>query len=150
MNMVARSRIDLGSDDAPIFLPVRGRNRAPAGSPMSDSQGVGIAETNRGSLTLSAVDFCGWLGQAAPGDAIVYHTGFLSLDRIASNHRLSSDERAELGRLASCVLRAAAHAVVHLVQRRHACCCFTYVAIARVRPKAVPASLAFLMPEVAE
>ena len=102
-----------------------------------------------GSRSLSAIEFCAWLGQAKPGDAISYHRGFLILDRFPSNKHLSAVERAELDLLADCAMRAAKQELVHLVQRRNAPLDFSYLAIARARPKKAPTTMAFPMPEAA-
>ena len=139
MSALTRSRVLAGArTDQSVLAPVRGRNRAklPGG-------------IKGGARTLSAIEFCGWLGQAEPGDAIRYHRGFLILDRFPSNKHLSAVERAELDLLADCATRAAKHELVHLVQRRNAPLDFSYLAIARARPKKAPATMAFPMPEAA-
>ena len=58
-------------------------------------------------------------------------------------------KRAELDLLADCAMRAAEHELVHLVQRRNAPLDFSYLAIARARPKKAPATVAFPLPEAA-
>ena len=92
---------------------------------------MGMKDT---SLILSDVEFCGWLGRAAPGDAIEYHRGFLALDCAPQTGRMSACEGAGLGHLARCALRAAEHGLVHLAQRRNGDSDFSYLAIARPRP----------------
>lgn len=37
---------------------------------------------------LTEIDLCGWIGQAAPGDILEYHRGFLALDTMAQGTRL--------------------------------------------------------------
>jgi hypothetical protein len=101
-----------------------------------------------GSLTLSAIEFCGWLGQAEPGDVISYHRGFLVLDRVPKKD-LPDASSAELDLLAKCAMRAAEHDLVHLVQRRNGSLDFSYLAIARPRPQKVSATVAFPMLEAA-
>jgi hypothetical protein len=39
---------------------------------------------------MTEVDFCGWIGGAEPGDRIVYHVGFLAIDREAATSRLGA------------------------------------------------------------
>ena len=51
-------------------------------------------------LRLTEIELCGWLAQAAPGDTLKYHRGFLALDRTAATRRLPEAEREELERLA--------------------------------------------------
>lgn len=94
---------------------------------------------------LTDIDFCAWLGEAAPGDRIEYHRGTLGFDRLQVIGGLEKRERDRLGALATCVLRAAEQGLVHLVQKRLGPCRFAYIAIARPKPKAAAASLAALV-----
>ena len=71
---------------------------------------------------MGEIDFLGWLGQAEPGDLIVYHRGLLAADRAHSS---------ELGQLANRAFATAEGGLVDLVQRRHGPDDFTYFAIAR-------------------
>jgi hypothetical protein len=48
---------------------------------------------------IKEIEFCGWIGQAAPGDILQYHRGHLALD-VAAHGPLSERERAELSRVA--------------------------------------------------
>jgi hypothetical protein len=77
---------------------------------------------------------CAWLGMAAPGDAIVYHRGFLTIDLASDVQLLSDRARKELGRVASRARLLASQGLVHLVQRRNGPDDFSYLMIARPRP----------------
>ena len=150
MNAVMPSRVVVvARTDRVPFSPVRGRNRSKSrnGAPFG-RDGIAMGITS-GSLTLSAIEFCGWLGQAEPGDMISYHRGYLILDRVPSKKDQADIKRAELNLLADCAMRAAEHDLVHLVQRRNAPLDFSYLAIARPRPKKVSVMVAFPLPEAA-
>lgn len=75
-------------------------------------------------ILMGEMEFLGWLGQAQPGQAIVYHRGFLAVDR-----RWSA--RGDLQRLADRAIWAAEHGLVDLVQRRHGPEDASYLAVAR-------------------
>jgi hypothetical protein len=150
MSAVTQSDVVVAArTDHDFFSPVRGRNRSKSrkGAP-AGRDGIAMGITN-GSLTLSAIEFCGWLGQAEPGDVISYHRGFLVLDRVPSKKDLPDVRSAELDLLAKCAMRAAERDLVHLVQRRNASLDFSYLAIARPRPQKVSATVAFPMLEAA-
>ena len=74
-----------------------------------------------------------WLSQAAPGDVLEYHRGFLALDRSHHTSRLKEDDRQVLCRVANLAMRLSDRGLVHLVQRRIKPDCFSYLAIARPR-----------------
>lgn len=78
-------------------------------------------------------DFLTWLGRARPGDAVVYHRGFLAIDR----RRVPSRD---LNRLAQSVTNAAACGLVDLLQHRHGPDDLSYVAVARRRAVSSTAS----------
>ena len=90
---------------------------------------------------IKEIEFCGWIGQAAPGDVLQYHRGHLALDVTTQGTRLPERERAEL----SCVARrawwASEQKLIHLVQRRHGPDDYSYLAIARPKPSNDTASL---------
>ncbi len=71
-------------------------------------------------------DFLTWLGRACPGDAVVYHRGFLAIDRRRVPNR-------DLNRLAQSVTNAAVSGLVDLLQRRHGPDDLSYLAVARRR-----------------
>ena len=99
---------------------------------------------------LKETAFCAWLGQANPGDALVYHRGLLALDAGLNSQTLDSNARRELARVARRAWWAAEQGLVHLVQRRNGVDDFSYIAIARPRTAEVSATLSsVLLKEVA-
>ena len=90
---------------------------------------------------VSEIEFCAWLAQAEPGEALTYHRGFLVVDTDPVVSKLPCDERMALRAVADAAFRAAAQGLVHLVQLRLATDRFAYVAIAR--PKPTPPRAAF-------
>ena len=42
---------------------------------------------------IKEIEFCGWIGQAAPGDVLQYHRGHLALDVTTQGTRLPERER---------------------------------------------------------
>ena len=83
---------------------------------------------------VSEIEFCAWLAQAEPGEALTYHRGFLVVDTDPVISNLPCDERMALRAVADAAFRAAAQGLVHLVQLRMATDRFAYVAIARPKP----------------
>jgi len=69
-----------------------------------------------------------WLSTAEAGSTVVYHRGFLALDRGAGS-RLGDDAGEELNHIATEVMAMAEAGRVHLVQRRHGACDYTYIAV---------------------
>lgn len=132
-----------------VFPPVRGRNRAKsfelvpaarAGIPM------GMKPTARiPAPVTNELAFIGWVDRAMPGDVLEYHRGFLAFDA----SQLCEPDRAELLKLAHRAMRAAGLGLVHLVQRRNAPNDFSYLAIARPKPKRASASACSLLLEEA-
>lgn len=96
-------------------------------------------------LRIDETDLCGWIGQAAPGDVLQYHRGFLALDTYSQGSRLAQRDRAELVRLARRAWWASEQKLIHLVQRRHGADDYAYLAIARPKPRTAPASLSSLL-----
>ena len=47
-------------------------------------------------LRFTETDLCGWIGQAAPGEALEYYRGFLALDTFSQARRLTERELAVL------------------------------------------------------
>ncbi len=110
----------------------------------------GPFDAGHASRPLKETAFCAWLGQANPGDALVYHRGLLALDVGLNNQILDSNARRELARVARRAWWAASQGLVHLVQRRNGVDDFSYIAIARPRTAEVSASLSLvLLKEVA-
>jgi hypothetical protein len=94
-------------------------------------------------LRPTETELCGWIGQAAPGEALEYYRGFLAMDKFSQAKRLTERERAELVRLARRAWCASEQKLIHLVQRRHGADDYSYLAIAR--PKPASASLSSLI-----
>lgn len=94
---------------------------------------------------IDETDLCGWIGQAAPGEALEYYRGFLALDTFSQAQRLTERERAELVRVARRAWWASEQKLIHLVQRRHGADDYSYLAIARSKPKQASASLSSLL-----
>lgn len=92
-------------------------------------------------LLLSEAEFCAWLGQAVPGERVEYYRGFLAVDTTRDSSMLPEPDRKELVRLGRRAWWAYEKNLVHLVQRRQGHGCFSYLAIARARPKAEQAAL---------
>jgi hypothetical protein len=80
---------------------------------------------------LDELALCRWIGQAAPGDMLEYHRGFLALD--TALFTLSAAEQKTLRLLARRARWAAEHGFVHLVQRRIGPGVFANLAIKRPR-----------------
>ncbi len=74
---------------------------------------------------------CRWIGDAMPGDRLVYHQGFLTVD--VRDQHLPGSARKELRRLAVRAQWAAAQGLIDLVQIRHGPDQYSYVAVARLR-----------------
>ena len=91
------------------------------------------------------IDLLAWLSQAEPGDVLEYHQGFLALDRSPHARTLGERDRIALGRLARRAMWLADQGLVHLLQRRIGRDRFSYLAIARARPKILPVSLSSLL-----
>lgn len=104
-----------------------------------------LALTTRRRHPLTEIELCAWLGQAAPGDVLEYHRGFLALDVAAVPLDPDTEARAELRRVAKRALWAFEQDLVHLVQRRHGPSDFAYLAIARQKPRHAAVSLAELL-----
>ncbi len=94
---------------------------------------------------IDETDLCGWIGQAAPGEALEYYRGFLAMDTFSQAKRLAERERAELVRLARRAWWASEQRLIHLVQRRHGADDYSYLAIARAKPQQASASLSSLL-----
>jgi hypothetical protein len=125
-----------GSPDSFARPPVDNKDQVgPTLACDSDQAGHSIMNENRQPsivrLPVSEVDLCAWLDQAAPGDILEYHRGFLAIDVTAEGTRLPERERAELSRVARRAMFAAEHGLAHLAQRRLKSHHFSYFAIAR-------------------
>jgi hypothetical protein len=78
---------------------------------------------------------CEWLGSARPGEQLAYYRGFLAIDCDPATGRLPERARAELMRVARRARRASDLALAHLVQQRHAPDDYTYILVARTKPR---------------
>ena len=77
---------------------------------------------------LTALEFCAWVGDAAPGDRLEYHRGFLACD-------IAGSELKALRLLARRAAWTAERGLVHLVQCRRGPGYFSYLAIRRPLPR---------------
>jgi hypothetical protein len=98
---------------------------------------------------MTEIELCGWIGQATPGDVVEYHRGFLALDVTPIALHIPPEVRNELGRVARRAMKASEQGLVHLVQRRNGTDDFSYLAIARPKPRCESASVAALLLEEA-
>ena len=100
----------------------------------------------RANLLVTEIELLRWLDQTKPGELLIYHRGFLAVDRVPVLGRLSESDARELSRVASLAWRSAQTGIVHLVQRRIGSSNFNYLIVASQRvPGAVPASLSSLL-----
>ena len=99
----------------------------------------------RAPHAISEIEFCGWVGQAMPGDRLEYHRGFLVLDAFPVISKLADPDRKRLALLGTRAFWAAEASLVHLVQERIGPDHFAYIAIARPKPKAAAVSLSALL-----
>jgi hypothetical protein len=95
-----------------------------------------------GSLVVNEISFAAWVAQAEPGEALIYHRGFLVVDTDKLLSKLGGEARIALRLLGDAAMRAAEKGLVHLVQSRLSIDRFAYIAIARPRPKGAAASVA--------
>ena len=84
---------------------------------------------------LTEVALCTWLGTAAPGDRITYHRGFLARDASAQLQVLPEPKRAALQKLAGRALTLFEGGLCDLVQKRHDFEDYSYLIVARRRPR---------------
>lgn len=98
---------------------------------------------------LDEIGLSAWIAQAEPGEALVYHRGFLAVDATSVISKLPSDQQRALRLVAAAALRAAEQDLVHLVQARIGPDQFAYIAIARRKPRRAGASLSVRLLEAA-
>jgi hypothetical protein len=116
-----------------VFAPVRGRNRAKSFELVpGETAGIPMGMKNN-SLILTEIELSAWLGQASPGNALVYHRGFLTMDRSRVGGQLREQDATELSRVADRAWLAAELGLADLVQRRNGPNEFTYLIVARRR-----------------
>jgi hypothetical protein len=80
-------------------------------------------------LALTRQQFEAWRGEAAPEDWVVYHRGYLAVDRVRGSSRLSEPARRELVAVANLALALAEQGEIHLAQRRHRDGDYSYLAV---------------------
>ena len=101
-------------------------------------------------LRLTEIDLCAWIAQAEPGDVLEYHRGTLAIDRLRGMSKLPRTEVDRVDLLADRAFAAAEQRLVHLVQHRLGTDHFSYLAIARPKPRNAHAALsAVLLAEAA-
>lgn len=93
--------------------------------------------TFRPKAPLTEIQFCAWVAQALPGDRLEYHRGFLVIDSFPGLSKLGENERHELTLLAKRAIWTEGQGLVHLVQERLGPNLFSYLAIARPKPRGV-------------
>ena len=98
---------------------------------------------------ITEVAFCAWVSQAAPGDVLEYHRGFLVVDLAPFGGPICSDARLELARTSARAYDLGERGFVHLVQRRVGPDSFSYLAIARPPPRGKALDCSTLMTEEA-
>ena len=95
---------------------------------------------------VSEITLMAWADVADPGAQLTYHTGFLVVDITATVTKLAKTEIKNLRATANAAYRLSELGRVHLVQERLGTDRFTYVAIARPKPKSPrPGSIARLL-----
>ena len=87
---------------------------------------------------MTGIAFAVWVGEAAPGDRLEYHRGFLGVERKALPQ--PATERRRLTELANAAHDAFEAGLVHLVQQRIDAGQFAYIAVARPKPRNAAAS----------
>ena len=112
---------------------------------------MGKLKTNSATVPrITEMAFCAWLGQAHPNAVLAFHRGLLVLDASPHSQTFHGQDRKELSRVARRAWWAAEQGLVDLLQRRNGPDDFTYIAVARPRPKELSASLSLvLLTEVA-
>lgn len=98
---------------------------------------------------LDEVGLAAWIAQAAPGEALVYHRGFLAVDATGAVSNLTPERQRTLRNVAAAALRAAEQRLVHLVQARLGPDHFAYIAVARPKPRPAGAALSMRLLEAA-
>ena len=85
--------------------------------------------------TLTEAALCAWVGQAYPGEQLVYHRGFLAIDAAPEGKLLTSAARHQLRQVADRAYQLFEQGLVHLVQHREAEGSYRYILVARRRPQ---------------
>lgn len=104
-----------------------------------------ISPTNPVTLTpLDEAMLCARVFEAEPGERIEYHRGFLGVDRSPLGQHADRQTRSTISRTADRAFALAENGAVHLVQKRLAPDCFSYLAVVRPRLRQVERRLADL------
>lgn len=98
---------------------------------------------------LDEIGLAAWIAQAEPGEALVYHRGFLAVDATSVISKLPADRQRTLQLVAAAARRAAEQNLVHLVQSRLGPDAFAYIAVARPKPGPSGAALSVRLLEAA-
>lgn len=85
------------------------------------------------SVPLDETVFCTRVFEAKPGERIEYHRGFLALDRMQQGRHADRQMHGAVARTADRAFTLAEKGAVHLVQKRLAPECFSYLAVVRPR-----------------
>jgi hypothetical protein len=92
-----------------------------------------VAAPKPQDVMLTREQFEASLRQAAPGARIVYHRGYLALDRARGSSKLSEMSRRELAAVATLAMELAVRGQLHLLQRRHEDGDYSYLAVVASR-----------------
>ncbi len=90
---------------------------------------------------LTEASLCTWLGAAASGDSITYHRGALAREVCPHLQCLPAHERTALQRLAARAWKLAELDLADLLQRRHGYEDYSYILVARRRPRRYASSI---------
>lgn len=93
---------------------------------------------------LDEAGLCARVFEAEPGERIEYHRGFLGLDRSPLGQHADRQTRSTISRTADRAFALAEKGAVHLVQKRLAPECFSYLAVVRPRQRRIERHLADL------
>lgn len=86
-------------------------------------------------ILLDEAGLCARVFEAEPGERIEYHRGFLGLDRSLLGQHADRQTRSTISRTADRAFALAEKGAVHLVQKRLAPECFSYLAVVKPRRK---------------
>jgi hypothetical protein len=84
------------------------------------------------SLVMSEQAFRERFDASSPGATIVYHRGYLAMDRVRGHGRLNAKNSGELDRLATFVLSMSEAGAGHLLQQRHGVADYSYLFVVAV------------------
>ena len=99
----------------------------------------------RPQVLLNDTAFLAWVSQAAPGERLEYHRGFLARDTFSTFEFMERLDKEQLRALARQAMIAFEQGLVHLAQKRLELDHFSYVAIARTKTAATQSTLSQLV-----